>query len=209
MRPDIMENFKVKLNIVVVELIQELENNIIVMARQHSAKGLIRSGNTIKCTMDFIAKGNANLFQIAISHIESLDCSYSIKLEGDVQAIMSFAHDSFKKESLIWLRKSTELAGNPKLYERMLPEVELSMSSDWDKFLNLLDALVIKLKHSQKMSLFTKICWFAEAIILLVSVFIAGIWYEDPDGNYEPIIVGLLIVISIIALIMKLSRKLN
>lgn len=194
----------------VIDIVGVLDENIRSMLVEHAANGLLRSGNTIKRTMDFIAQGNEALYQAIIDHLQSLDIAYYPAIEADIQAMAGGAQEYFKSESLPWFQKSTEHAGNPSLYESMLPDLESSMAADLAKFQNTLNATVVQLKLNRQISPVAKALWGLEAILLLASMFIAGMWYKDPNGNYEPILVGLGIAIPLIALGIKLgANKVN
>ncbi len=56
-----------------------------------------------------------------------------------------------------------------------------------------------------------KVVWVSETILILSPMFIAGKWYKDPSGNYEPVIVGLGLAIALVAIGIKFatSKKLN
>jgi hypothetical protein len=89
----------------------------------------------------------------------------------------------------------------------MIPEVEASMVSDYENFENSLNVIAINLKNSRTMSVFGKWLWYLEALLLAISLFIAGMWYKNPTGNYEPILVVLALVIPAIAIGIKIFIK--
>lgn len=198
MHPEINKNFKEQLRLVVLAVIRTLDEDIKAMLAEHSANGLLRSGNTIKRTMDFIALGNASLYQSIIDYVKELDLTYHPSMEADFQSLASRAQEHYKSECLTRLQRSTEIAGKPSLYEKMLPEVESGMATDLAKFQNSLNAAIIQIKLSKHRSPITKALWGLEALLLLATMFIAGMWFKDPDGNYEPLIVGLSLVIPLI-----------
>ena len=88
-----------------------------------------------------------------------------------------------------------------------LNPIEESMAGDLASFHNDLNAFVIELKQQKSTSSFEKGIWIFEGFLLLVSMFIAGMWYQNPKGNYEPILVGLALITSLIALWLKFGRK--
>jgi len=177
------------------------------MLAEHSRDGMLGSGATIKKTMNFIVVGNANLYSRVIEHLTKLNVNFTQNLEFDIQILTKSAQEQFKAEALAIFQKSTEIARSPNLYERMLPELESEMASNLAVFQNTLNAAILELKHKSSVSTLSKALWCLEAILLLTSVFIAGMWYKDPNGNYEPILVGLGLVIPLVGLIIKLSSK--
>lgn len=207
MHPEIHENYKEKLRLVVDELIDNLDSNIRKMLAEHSAKGLLRSGATVKKTMSFIATGNASLYEAVVQHINTLELNYYATIEQDIQKLAEDAHGQFKSQALTRFMKSTSQVGKPNLYDRLLPDIEASMASDLAKFQNALNANVVTLKRKNKMPLVTKLLWGLEAVILLVSMFVAGMWYKNPTGNYEPVLVGLGLAVPFVAAAIRLVSK--
>lgn len=207
MHPEINENLQEKIRLTVLDLISSLDEDIRVMLAEHAAKGLLRSGNTIKRTMDFIAQGNASLYHSIIEYIQTLDLPYYASMEADIQALASSAQEQYKTECLPRFQKSTEHAGKPNLYERMLPEIESGMASDLAKFQNSLNAVIVQSKLSSQISPLAKALWGLEALLILASMFIAGMWFNDPDGNYEPVLAGLGLAIPLLLVGIKFSTK--
>lgn len=207
MNPEIKENFREKLRLVVRDLLESLDKNFKIMLAKHSRDGLLGSGNTIRKTMDFISLENSNFYHELMKHMQTLKLQYYPTIEADVQNLAKNAQISFQNECFKVLKKSTEVARSPNLYERMLPEIESSMAEDLANFQNTLNAFVINLKQQKSVSKVEKGAWIFEALLLLVSMFFAGMWYQNPTGNYEPVLVGLGLIISLIALWLKLGRK--
>jgi len=207
MHPEIKQNYTEKLRLVTIKLLGILDQNIKVMLAEHSRDGLLGSGATIKKTMNFIAQENSNLYQEVLNHLGTLNQKYYPQLESDVKKLAKTAQEKFKQESLVRFKKSTEIARHPQLYERMLPEVEAAMATDLANFQNTLNTTVLDLKLSSSIAPLTKTLLGLEAALILISIFIAGMWYKDPTGNYEPILVGLGLVITLNAIGIKHSAK--
>ena len=207
MHPEIKENFQEKLRLIVIDLVKILDDNIDAMLREHAAKGLVHSGITIKRTMGFIAEGNHSLYKEIIDHLKSLNIDYYPNIDRDIQLLAESVQNLFKSESLLRLYKSTEHAGKPDLYERMIPDVEAGMASERAKFQNTLNATIVQLKLNKQISPIIKALWGLEALLLLASMFIAGMWFKDPNGNYEPILVGMGLAIPLIAVGIRFGTK--
>lgn len=207
MNLEIQQNFSEKLRLVNLELLESLDQDIKKMLAEHSRDGLLGSGNTIKKTMNFISSCNSRLFQEALDHITTLNLSYYPQLETEIQEIVKNSQEVFKKEALPRLKKSTEIARAPHLYERMVPEVESAMANDHANFHNSLNANVLDLKLNSHLNPIEKALWVVEGLLLLFSMFVAGLWYKDPQGNYEPLLVALGLIIPILAIGIKLSSK--
>ena len=207
MNREIKENFQEKLRLVNLELLHSLDKKIKQMLAEHSRDGLLASGATIKRTMDFIAEENANLYSMVLDHLSILRPGFYPELESDIQSLAKVAQESYKKESFLRLEQSTKTARNHKLFERMLPEVEAGMASDLAKFQNSLNAVALDIKHNSTVKPSVKFLLGVEFLLLLLSAFIAGLWYNDPNGNYEPILAGLGLVIPTIGVILAYHHK--
>jgi len=157
--------------------------------------------------MDFISEGNSKLFQTVIDHIHSMEMSYYKNIENDIQGLASSAQESYKSEAFSRLKKTTDQVNIANLYERMLPEVESGMITDLAVFQNSLNSEVVKLKLSTSISHLEKWLWGFEVILLLVSMLIVGMWLKDPGGNYEPVLVGLGLLVSLLPFGIKLCAK--
>lgn len=146
MNPEIKQNYQEKLRLVVVDSINDLSNEIEAMLRKQSAKGKIRSGNTINLAMDLISKSNAEIFEKTINHLNFLDITYYPAIESDIQSLVKSAQELFKTDALIRFQAIIETTGFSKKIETMLPTLESKMASDLAKFQNNLNAACIKLK---------------------------------------------------------------
>lgn len=207
MHSELKENFKKKLRLTVSEIINDLDVDIKAMLAKHAAKGMLRSGNTIKQTMSLISEGNSRIFKEAIEHLKSLNLANQPEIESDIQSLVTFSQESYRIEILPRFKKITEIAGKPQLYERILPEIDLSMENDLEIFQNQLNVLSIQLKLSKAMPQTNKLLWGIQSVLLLISMFITYIWYKDPTGNYEPIVIGLGLVVSLLAICIAFSGK--
>lgn len=207
MNPEIKENFEEKLRLANVEITRTLDKQIRIMLAEHSRDGMLGSGNTIRKTMDLIETGSSKLYQTVLDHLCTLTIDYSPMLETEIRAVAKSAHDHYKEIALDRLNKSTVVARSPQHYERMTPDVKTGFATDMANFYNSLNVAILELKQKGTMPVSTKILWSIEVMLLLASMFIAGMWYKDPNGNYEPIVVGLALVIPLLAVLARFSGK--
>lgn len=201
------ENFDEKLRLTIKKLISDLNDDYKLMLREHSRDGLLGSGNTIKRTMGFIENRNSEIYREVLAHLDTLNIKYYANLEKDIQSIAGEAQVEFKTAALDTFMKSTEMANNPKLYERLLPEVEQSMATSFAEFQNSLNAAVLNIKNATTTPPIAKALWVLEAVLLLAAAMIAGMWYQNPQGNYEPVLVGLGLIIPLTAVAIRLCSK--
>lgn len=207
MNSEIKQNFEEKIRLVLVESKSTLNDDFELMLRRHAANGLVRSGNTIKATMDMISDLTSKLYQEILSHLDVLSIHYYPTMERDVANLANKAQIQLKVESIAKFRKSTEMAGNPSLYERMLPDVEAEMANNLAAFQNALNAKVLEIKQNTQKSPIEKLLWAFEGVLLVVSIFVAGMWFKDPEGNYEPVLVGVGLIMPLVYLLIKRVTK--
>lgn len=207
MHPKQKQNLLERTALVAGDLLQGIDQDIKAMFAEHSSAGLLASGATIKRTMDFIAKGNERLYQEVLDHLLALKPRFHGSLESEVQGIAAKAQEGFKQEALSRLRRSTEVAKFPDLFDKVLPDVEAEMANDLAVFQNSLAAIVLDLKLNSGRSALAKALWVMEGALLLASMFIAGMWYNNPAGNYEPVLVGLALIISLVGVGIKIGSN--
>ncbi|MEQ3515642.1 hypothetical protein ABMY35_20180 [Pseudoalteromonas sp. BZB3] len=204
---DFKKNFEEKIRLILIDSTSSLDEQFELMLRKHAADGMLRSGNTIKQTMNMIAEFTTKIYSEILSYIDTLNLKYDSSLENDISKLAQDAQKQFKVESIAKLEKSTEVAGNPKLFERMLPDVEAEMANNLAIFQNNLNAKVLDLKENTIKSPIEKSLWVVEFMFLAISIFIAGMWFKDPEGNYEPFLVGLTSAMLLTLLIIKRIGK--
>ncbi|WOT03691.1 hypothetical protein [Shewanella youngdeokensis] len=207
MKIDFKQNFEEKIKLILIDSNSMLEDKFDLMLKKHAAHGLLRSGNTIKETMDIIAELTAKIYSEILSYIDVLNLKYYSSLEEDVSKLAHEAQKQFKIETTAKLKKSAELAGKPQLFERMLPDVEAEMANSLAIFQNNLNTKTLDLKLNTTKSPAEKTLWTVEFIFLAISLFVAGMWFNDPSGNYEPFIVGLTSAMLLIPLIIRRIGK--
>lgn len=202
-----IENFREKLRLTTKQLLDALENDYQLMLREHSRDGKIGSGDTIGKTMKDVAKRHAELYSVVLNHIVALDPKYTHALETEVQELAQAAQVVFKVEAIDIFKKSTVMARSPSLYDRLLPDLEAGMAADLANFQNSLNTAILKIKQKTTVPPLVKGLWVVELVLLLVAAGVAGMWYKDSTGNYEPIIVGLSLVIPLVGVAIKLTSK--
>jgi hypothetical protein len=157
--------------------------------------------------MNIISELTVKIYSEILSYMDTLKIDYHSSLESEISKLALEAQRKFKIEILAKLKKSTEIAGNPKLYERMLPDVEADIAKSLAIFCNNLNVKILELKQNTVKSSVERTLWAVEFLFLAISIFIAGMWYKDPEGNYEPILVGLSTAMLLILLIIRRVGK--
>lgn len=207
MQQDIKQNFIEKNKLIITELSKGLGKDIESMYAKQSMNGVLRSGMTVKNTMDLIVKKHHDFYQAVLAHLGSRELNYYLDLESDIQNLIVGSENQFRKDSLICLKKSTEMMGKPELFERILPELDNEMALNTANFNNTLNAVVLDKKFNSSKSTTIWILWGIEGALLLITIFISGMWYSNPIGNYEPIVVGLASMMSLLGLVIRFRKK--
>jgi hypothetical protein len=201
---EIKENFEEALRLESRDQLKDLNKKYQAMISLHAAKGLLRSGATIKKTMEFITEGSEKLYESTLVFIRGNSVRFSKLLESDIQLISESFHSLYFKEAKEWLSKSVNLSSKSELYDRILSEVEAEIATIRARFLNELNREIIKLKDVQHTPAWVKGIYVIEIILILTTAVIAVLWIKDPEGNYEPIIVTLALVIPFLYAVIKL-----
>lgn len=202
-----IENFREKLRLATRQLLEALQSDYKLMLREHSKDGKIGSGDTVSKTMKNISARHAELYTRVLNHLVALDPKFTNELESEVQELAQSAQVVFKVEAIKLFKESTVMAKSPNLFDRLLPELESSMAADFANFQNALNTATLQIKHKTTVPPLAKALWAVELMLLLIAAGVAGMWYKDPTGNYEPIIVGLGLVIPLVGVAIKLSSK--
>jgi hypothetical protein len=204
---EIKQNFEEKLRLIIKKLLVSLDSDYQAMLSKHAAKGLLRSGNTIKATMRLISRLFSRFYSEVLTHTETLNLKYFLSDESEIIQLAENAKETLKAGVIDKFQKSTEMAGNPTLYERLLPDVEKDLADSKAVFQNQLNAKIIDLKKSASKSMIEKVLWIFEFLVIALSIFISGMWFNNPQGNYEPVLVGLGLLISLIYLVIRHISK--
>jgi len=204
MNPKILKNFEENLRIESRSLLQDLDFNIDRMFAEHARDGKLRSGSTIKCGMDYVAEASSNLFKLSIDFVSKGFPSLTSDSEQVISGTVSRVHNTLLKKALEQFRKCCKVSGKPDLYDRMLPELETQIAAGKARFLNELNLAIVESGLQKEVPLFDKASWIVELLLTIISIFIAGMWFANPEGNYEPLLVVLALVITLNGIIIKL-----
>lgn len=144
---ELIKNVEDKIGLLDDELISELDDSIRIMKADHSAKGLLKSGNTIKFVMDEINSTIEKYHFEIIKHIRSLPFSHSEKFEATVSEVVIDGFNRISVNAYKRLEEIATFAGRVELYERMLPEVMAEDRKSQERFKNSLNACSLELHN--------------------------------------------------------------
>lgn len=207
MKNEFRVNFEEKLRLLSDELVISFESDFEALLSRHSAEGMLRSGKTIKATMKLISKLDRKLYTEVILYIDSIKLEYYSSLEVEFSNLVESAKKCIEPKVLIVFQKCTTIAGKPELYERFLLDIVADNSAQKANFHNQLSLKVTELKNVQTKSSIEKGLWVFEILVMVSLIFISGMWFNDPDGNYEPLIIGLSFLLPLIYLLIRRTSK--
>jgi hypothetical protein len=152
MDQSLIKNIQGRINVLKNELIDNLDENIERMKAEHSSKGLLRSGATIKKVMEEINSLVDSYYSDILEHLKSLPLKASAileeslnqKIDEGISSILPLANDR--------LSAITAFVQSSELYEKMLPDVEAENSKIKLRFENDLNAYLIDLLNTQEQS---------------------------------------------------------
>lgn len=175
---------------------------------EQNAKGMLRSGNTIKKFMDCIHSTNANLYKAALDAAKSYSLDYSTELENLILTEVEKIQEQYSQEFTDDFKKRCVTFGRKGLFGSIESQYTGELNTNRAEFQSDLRHYIIELKSDKTLSKKQKILMGIEGAILLAMTFLAGMWFKDPSGNYEPLIAigGLLIPAIAIASKLKGSK---
>lgn len=108
-------------------LLDELDLSYEAMISKHAAEGVLKSGGTIKRTMELVSVGADKLKSFLIEQAAwVIDKSVYVPVSiGNELIDMSEKHfESYIEQSAQYLQQAAKVAGKPELFERLFPDVE-------------------------------------------------------------------------------------
>ena len=132
-------------------LLESLDQDFQAMLSKHSAEGMIRSGNTIRQAMNIVTDGSDLLKDILIDHSrwvikQSIYVPKSIS--ADLTNLCETHFKEFIKKTEKYIRRSTEISGQPKLFSQMHAQVNKSIERSVSEVKLEIEALAIENRSS-------------------------------------------------------------
>jgi len=202
--PNCAQSLKDRLDVFSAAQRDEFDAEIMKIKNANSAKGKLRSGDTVKK----VARSMKSLLETraskTLSTIKNLPFSYSDSLEDElvlmVEKYLPPDFDDFRPQYLKLVKLTNDsdnvLAAALQLAEKDTTLIRENLKSEIRQHL-------VTLKHDQISRRSNKVFFVAEACGLLLTTFIAGMWAADRDGNYEPWI----IIIAAVTASLELYRR--
>ncbi len=132
-------------------LLEELASNYSAMLRMHSSKGSLRSGNTVKQTMNLVSACADSLRDLVAAQSkwvinESIYVPLSISEE--LISICTKYFDVLAEQSESYIRKASEMSGKTSIFDRVYPDVKSGIARSFDEAQLEIEALVAS-NHSR------------------------------------------------------------
>ncbi len=145
MESKLLKNVEDKISLLRDDLIAELDESIRVMKADNSARGLLKSGATVRAVMTSINSIVEKYHSEITQHIKGLPFSHSLEFEDNVSKIVKNGFNDITSLAYNRLSDIADFAGKPELYQRVFPEVEVENRKSFQRFNNLLNAHSIEL----------------------------------------------------------------
>ncbi len=132
-------------------LLEKIDEDYEAMLRMHSSKGLLRSGNTIKESMNLVTNNCENLKAIIIEQSQwAIKQSIYVPLSilNDLVTLCNEQFDRYIADTEAYLEKGTKMAGKPELFSRYYPEVKDSVLRNRNETVLEIEALVYENRSS-------------------------------------------------------------
>ena len=184
-----------------------LDENIHAMKAQAASKGLLKSGATIKEVKNLCVKVLESRVDYISEILRDLPFKYSRDLGTKVSQISLKYFPADLGELRTRLEDIIRLANGEHARELVLGEVEGANNTKIRRFRTKLDQFLLTLKKSKKVSTFDKIVFFLEAICLLATAFLAGKWSSDPSRLYQPYIIVVGVMFSLLEIIRRIVKR--
>lgn len=190
-----IEHLNEKAKLLAQEILSSFDASIDEMKKHHASKGLLKSGNTIKFTMDKIQSSAKQYYSELLSGVKQSNLKFNPNIEADILGASSDEFDNLL--NLLWKRLAQicALAGKPEIFPEMKQEVQSQVDLIFQRFANDIRHYVIELKQKDSQSTLSKFVGYVEIVVLVILAFLAGMWANDPSGNYEPftVLLGILL----------------
>ena len=132
------------------DLISDLDHAIEKIKAEHAAKGLLKSGPTIKRVMSEIQNCIEEWYQTQLTQIQKLPIQYNEGIELQILDLVNSNATGISEKAYSRLNAITRLIGREDLYDKVIGDVRAECEQSKKRFENMLPAYVIQLKNQQK-----------------------------------------------------------
>ena len=186
-------------------LVSEIE----AMRNQHAAKGLLRSGATLKRIRDLgiesLCRRIETVFSIVKVYVEQV--TPPVK---DAQALMPAIVRFFPgdlDDQGEHIRKAVADLNVPNALPQLIDALATARANELQKTEADLQLFLAKLARSPAPSSDARIIGLLEFVLLAITLGLAGLWINNPSGPYEPYLVFVAAIVTAINLVRKWRRK--
>lgn len=131
-----IEHLNEKAKLLAQEILSSFDASIDEMKKHHASKGLLKSGNTIKFTMDKIQSSAKQYYSELLSGVKQSNLKFNPNIEADILGASSDEFDNLL--NLLWKRLAQicALAGKPEIFPEMKQEVQSQVDLIFQRFAN-------------------------------------------------------------------------
>lgn len=198
MNQEQQEIYKEKQRLLLKRVSESLDADIKTIEAEQSAKLALKSGATVKRIRQAVFDQYKRINKDSIENAKSISPTLNSKTKAVISKESEKIQSSFLSRSSEILRQKCGVMGGPKnLYHLIEKDFLGELATIKAEFYADLETYLLSLKSATNKERYLVRLWWIEGILLLFSLGLAVIWFLDPNGNYEPLLViaGLLIPI--------------
>ena len=205
-----LENLSRRLTLQEEAQLTGLREKIKAIERMNASKGVLKSGGTIKEVM----RECVNVLQEKTDNIMKEVGNLPFKPTGALVEEISALSKTFFPEGLGAMRRELErivqlTGGNDRAMDAALTGVEEASQKAVRDLESRIQQRIISLKSMTSFSWPDKLALSLEGTLLLAIAFLAGKWSNDPQGNYEPYIVILGVVMPVVEIARRVYKRIT
>jgi hypothetical protein len=132
-------------------ILEGLDQAYEAMLRKHSASGELRSGNTIKQAMNLVSEASDALKKCIVEQsgwVIKQSIYVPLSISDDLLSLCNKNFDLYREKSESYIKKSTEMSGQPNLFSNIYPDVEKSIGRHIKEARLEIEALVLENRSS-------------------------------------------------------------
>lgn len=186
-------------------LVTEIE----AMRRQHAAKGLLRSGATLKRIRDLGIESLSRRIEMVFSEVTASVEVVTLPVK-DAQTLMPTILQFFPEDlddQGEHIRKAVADVNVPNALAQLLDALASARANELQKTQAKLQLFVARAAEAEPPSTHARVFGVIEAVLLAITFGLALLWIKNPSGPFEPYLVLLAAIVTGIDFLRKWERR--
>lgn len=185
-----------------------LVSDIEAMRRQYAAKGLLRSGATLKRIRDLGIESQTRRINAVFSIVKD-SVATVVSPPSDAETLMPMIVRFFPEDlddQGEHVRKAVADLGVPNALSQLLDALAVARSNEFQKSEADLKLFLAKLNQSSAPSNNERVFGVLDLILLVITISLIALWIMNPSGPYEPYLALIAAAVTGIDLMRKWRR---